>query len=362
MNMKYLKKAIGIISTLLLLIPQQLVAQVEITQMPEYESLEEMLQYGKTLERRPYRSGATGPYAFDCSGFTQHCFKKVGIKLNRTSADQAEQGKKIRRQKRLKAGDLVCFNGSQIGKKVGHVGIVVENKGDYFTFIHASTSVGITISNSNVKYYEDRYLTGRRITQNKKIRRAIKKFAAAYADSIANRDNYVKPSNNNQPKKEENKENKQKDTPKVVPNNDKKEDKNTPVPNKQETKQEEKRQENKPTVTDNKKKEEQKEVTPKKEEKVAPPTEKKQEEIKKDTIPVKPVEKDTTTVEDKKQPDTNGTNVVSTLTGPYHKVQKGDTLYNIAKRAGCTVKQLQEWNNLKGTDLSIDQVLRIKPE
>ena len=43
-----------------------------------------------------------------------------------------------------------------------------------------------------------------------------------------------------------------------------------------------------------------------------------------------------------------------------YKVKKGDTLGSIAKRNHCTVKQLQQWNGLKGTNIRVGQVLKIK--
>ena len=43
-----------------------------------------------------------------------------------------------------------------------------------------------------------------------------------------------------------------------------------------------------------------------------------------------------------------------------HKVKKGDTLGSIAKRYHCTVKQLQTWNGLKGTNIRIGQNLKVK--
>ena len=51
------------------------------------------------------------------------------------------------------------------------------------------------------------------------------------------------------------------------------------------------------------------------------------------------------------------------LVTPYvrtHKVKKGDTLGGIAKRYHCTVKQLQKWNGLKGTNIRVGQVLKIQ--
>ncbi|MDK4608073.1 M23 family metallopeptidase [Kingella kingae] len=44
-----------------------------------------------------------------------------------------------------------------------------------------------------------------------------------------------------------------------------------------------------------------------------------------------------------------------------HRVQAGDTVYNISKRYGISQEQLMQWNNLSGTTLSIGQTLRVKP-
>lgn len=43
----------------------------------------------------------------------------------------------------------------------------------------------------------------------------------------------------------------------------------------------------------------------------------------------------------------------------YYKVRQGDTLGAIARRHRCTVKQLQHWNNLKGTNIRAGRTLRI---
>jgi cell wall-associated NlpC family hydrolase len=42
-----------------------------------------------------------------------------------------------------------------------------------------------------------------------------------------------------------------------------------------------------------------------------------------------------------------------------HTVQRGDTLFSIARRYGATVQAIQQENNLEGTTLSLGQVLRI---
>jgi LysM repeat protein len=40
-------------------------------------------------------------------------------------------------------------------------------------------------------------------------------------------------------------------------------------------------------------------------------------------------------------------------------VNKGDTLYSISRRFNVSVEELQDWNKLEGTDLSVGQILRL---
>ena len=70
----------------------------------------------------PYRWGATGPSRFDCSGFTQWSFKRVGKRIPRTAHQQYRATKKIRRSQ-LRPGDLVFAGGS----RKYHVGIYAGN-------------------------------------------------------------------------------------------------------------------------------------------------------------------------------------------------------------------------------------------
>ena len=69
---------------------------------------------------KPYRYGAAGPNAFDCSGFTSYVLKKQGIKLPRTAAQQHSKTKYVSHMK-AKVGDLVFFYSSG---RVTHVGIL----------------------------------------------------------------------------------------------------------------------------------------------------------------------------------------------------------------------------------------------
>jgi cell wall-associated NlpC family hydrolase len=69
---------------------------------------------------KPYRYGAAGPNAFDCSGFTSYVLKKQGIKLPRTAAAQYRQTKRVS-ARNAKVGDLVFYYNS---RGVYHVGIL----------------------------------------------------------------------------------------------------------------------------------------------------------------------------------------------------------------------------------------------
>jgi cell wall-associated NlpC family hydrolase len=73
-----------------------------------------------SLKGRPYRYGAAGPYAFDCSGYVQYVFKKQHWRLNRTAAGQYRQTKHVSKRS-ARVGDLVFFYGRG---GVYHVGIV----------------------------------------------------------------------------------------------------------------------------------------------------------------------------------------------------------------------------------------------
>lgn len=79
---------------------------------------------------RPYRYGATGPNAFDCSGLVVWSFKQAGVSLPRTSRAQSQVGTPVSRAD-LQPGDLVFFY-----KPVSHVAIYIGNG----KIVHASTS------------------------------------------------------------------------------------------------------------------------------------------------------------------------------------------------------------------------------
>ncbi len=71
---------------------------------------------------KPYRWGASGPNAFDCSGLTSYAYRKAGKSLPRTAHAQYRASKKISRSK-ARPGDLVFYGGA----RKHHVGIYAGN-------------------------------------------------------------------------------------------------------------------------------------------------------------------------------------------------------------------------------------------
>ncbi len=80
---------------------------------------ERVVQISRSKRGAPYRYGAAGPRAFDCSGFTSWVYAKAGRRIPRTSRRQAAASRRIRARNRRR-GDLVFFHHRG---RVYHVGI-----------------------------------------------------------------------------------------------------------------------------------------------------------------------------------------------------------------------------------------------
>jgi len=115
---------------------------------------EEIVKSAKYLNGKRYKYGGISPRTgFDCSGLTYYIYKKNKIILPRTSLEQSKTGKKIK-IKNVKPGDLIFFKNK---RKINHVGIVIENKGNQIFVIHSTTSKGVKKDDVlNNKYWKKR--------------------------------------------------------------------------------------------------------------------------------------------------------------------------------------------------------------
>jgi cell wall-associated NlpC family hydrolase len=102
----------------------------------------------------PYVFGGTSSSGFDCSGYVQHVFAMLGIRVPRTADAQFYAAHKIKNGAR--AGDLVFFQTYLPGPS--HVGIYL-GKGK---FIHSS-SHGVMVSRLSDSYWANRYLGTKRV-------------------------------------------------------------------------------------------------------------------------------------------------------------------------------------------------------
>lgn len=126
----------------------------------------QIIEYAEQHLGRPYRSGAKGPSAFDCSGFTSYIFKNYGISLSPSSRTQYTQGTKIDKDE-IRPGDLLFFGGRAGGKTVGHVALAVDvDDNGRVKFIHAASKKGIRYDTyPDGGYYSKRFLGARRVIE-----------------------------------------------------------------------------------------------------------------------------------------------------------------------------------------------------
>lgn len=116
----------------------------------------QVVSYAYKFLGKPYVWGASGPNAFDCSGFILYVYKNFGVGLPHYSGSQFNSGQSVSRAN-LAPGDLVFFNtyGS-----ISHVGIYVGGG----NFIHAANErIGVTVSSLSEGYYASRYAGARRV-------------------------------------------------------------------------------------------------------------------------------------------------------------------------------------------------------
>jgi hypothetical protein len=113
----------------------------------------------------PYEWGGTAENGFDCSGLIQYAYAHHGIRLPRTSRDQARSGTLVTPViEALQPGDILLFS-AEPGGGVTHVGMYVGEQ----TFIH-SAATGVKLSrlapqDPDGAWWLERWVGARRIVQ-----------------------------------------------------------------------------------------------------------------------------------------------------------------------------------------------------
>ncbi len=105
----------------------------------------------------PYRWGATGPAAFDCSGYVGRVYGELGLTLPRSTRDLWVRLDPVQDPR---PGDLVFFSFG--GRGVDHVGIYLGND----RFIHAnSVENRVMIERLSAPWYRKVYQGARRVAE-----------------------------------------------------------------------------------------------------------------------------------------------------------------------------------------------------
>lgn len=111
----------------------------------------------------PYRWGGTAENGFDCSGLIQYAYAQYGVRLPRTSRDQATRGDAVPRDlAALAPGDILVFSATP-GGSVSHVGLYTGEG----LFIHSSSN-GVKLSalrsdDPDGRYWVPRWIGARRL-------------------------------------------------------------------------------------------------------------------------------------------------------------------------------------------------------
>ncbi len=100
---------------------------------------------------KDYQYGATGPDRFDCSGYVQYVFGRLGKDLPRTSGEQYAASQKVAKSDK-RPGDLIAIHNSD--GRVTHVAVYAGG-GDMWVASTGSDRVRLQA------IYTDRYRVGR---------------------------------------------------------------------------------------------------------------------------------------------------------------------------------------------------------
>lgn len=120
-----------------------------------------IIDIAKSFHGTPYKFGGTTNKGMDCSGLIYISFKEENINMPRSSHEIATKGQKIAINEVVK-GDLLFFK-TNGGKRINHVGLVVDVYPGKVLFIHSSTSQGVIISALDETYWNRAFAEARRV-------------------------------------------------------------------------------------------------------------------------------------------------------------------------------------------------------
>lgn len=109
-----------------------------------------------------YKYGGTTKRGMDCSGLLYVSFSTHEVDIPRVSHMIADQAESIKMREVTK-GDLLFFKTTRRGKRINHVGLVVDIQGDEIRFIHSTTTRGVIVSSLKEGYWNSAFVKAARI-------------------------------------------------------------------------------------------------------------------------------------------------------------------------------------------------------
>ena len=100
---------------------------------PKLSSKQDLVLFSQNFLGLPYTWGGRSSFGYDCSGFVQMLYAKIGIDLQRNSGQQILDSRFREIEiSQLEPGDLIFFGRTK--ENIGHVGLYIGNQ----EFIHAT--------------------------------------------------------------------------------------------------------------------------------------------------------------------------------------------------------------------------------
>lgn len=161
------KKVLLAVGLICILLASSCKSHKKVTEKNDAIIMESMIRYpGKDLGKRiaeesitwigtPYGYGCSEKgVATDCSGLVLMVYKEIAeVKLPRNSAQQAEFCNNLK-EKEVHPGDLVFFATGKDKEKISHVGVMIDSE----SFVHASSSKGVILSEIKTPYYQRTFI------------------------------------------------------------------------------------------------------------------------------------------------------------------------------------------------------------
>ena len=138
------------------------VAEIELEEDVTLDKADAIIETAMSYAGVRYKYGGITKKGMDCSGLLYVSFSTHEVDIPRVSHMIADQAESIK-MKEVTKGDLLFFKTNRRGKRINHVGLVVDIQGDEIRFIHSTSSRGVIVSSLKEGYWNSAFVKAARI-------------------------------------------------------------------------------------------------------------------------------------------------------------------------------------------------------